>query len=97
MDALNRLDPTLLRRAPQYHIDLAATYIPQGNIELACNHALAATTIVAQIKAQTVLERLLTLRKELEPWKDTLSVKTVDETMAPLLASEWYRGGKWMK
>ncbi len=92
IDALSMLDPTLIRRAPQYHIDIAATYIPQGDIELACHHALQATTIVAQIKAQTVLQRLLTLRKDLEPWKETPYVKNVDEYMVPFLTAGWYRG-----
>ncbi|HEU5382853.1 MAG TPA: BTAD domain-containing putative transcriptional regulator [Ktedonobacteraceae bacterium] len=91
IEALDRLNPALIRRSPQYHVDIAATYIPQGDIELACNHALQATTIVAQIKAQTVLQRLLTLRKDLEPWKDTQWVKNVDSHMAPLLTSGWYR------
>ena len=59
VEALNRLDPMLMRRSPQYHVDIAATYIPQGNIELACTHALQAATIVAQVKAQTVFHRLV--------------------------------------
>lgn len=92
LDALNDLNPALLRRVPQFHVDLAATYIPQGNVEGACSHALQATTMIAQIKAQTVLQRLLTLREDLEPWRDTHQVGSVDEQMAFLLSSEWYRG-----
>jgi hypothetical protein len=88
---MTHLDPTLMRRQPTFHIDIAATYVPQGEVELACTHALQAVTIVAQIKAQTVLQRLLTLRQNLEPWKDTQYVQNVDGQMTSLLKSGWYR------
>jgi hypothetical protein len=87
LNALTGLDSTLILRKPTYHIDLASTYIPQEEIGQACEHAHQAVTIIARIKSQTTLQRLLVLRQDLEKWKDTLEVEALDEHMAPLLLS----------
>jgi tetratricopeptide (TPR) repeat protein len=86
-NALELLDPALMRRQPTYLADLASTYIRQGEVGKACEQAIQAVAIAAQIKSRMVTERLLTLRRELEPWKDTQSVKNLDGHLAPLLLS----------
>ena len=84
-NALELLDPTLMRRQPTYLADLASVDIRQGEIEEACERANQAVAIAVQIKSQMVTERLLTLRRELEPWKNMQHVKNLDEHLAPLL------------
>jgi DNA-binding SARP family transcriptional activator len=91
-DSLILLHPTLTQRRPIYLSTLAGVYIQQREIEEACERVIQATSIVAQTKSKTVLQRLLKLRHELEPWKDTLYVERLDTHMRPLLTSEWQRG-----
>ena len=90
-NALELLDPTLMRRRPTYLADLASVNIRQGEIEEACERANQTIAIAVQIKSQMVTERLFTLRRELEPWKNTWHVKNLDEHLAPLLPTP-YRG-----
>jgi tetratricopeptide (TPR) repeat protein len=89
--ALELLDPTLMRRRPTYLADLASVDIRQGEIEKACERATQSVAIAVQIKSQMVTERLFTLRRELEPWKNTQYVKNLDEHLVPLLPI-LYRG-----
>jgi hypothetical protein len=72
--------------------DLAGTYVKQGEIEEACGQAAQAATMTAQIKSKINVQRLITLRHQLEPWKDTQYVKNLDQHMRPLITSGWYRG-----
>jgi tetratricopeptide (TPR) repeat protein len=88
INALALLDPTLIQRQPTFLTDLATTYAQQGEIEEACGRAIQAVTIAAQIKLQKVISRLLTLRHELEPWKDTQYVQALDSYLAPLFAPD---------
>lgn len=92
-EALELLDPNLMRRQPNLLTDLAGTYIQQNEIEQACEIAVQAATITAQIKSPTVLQRLISFRHELEPWKDTSYVKVLDQQyLKPLLTLKWVRG-----
>ena len=83
--ALASLEPALIQRQPTFLADLADTYLRRGDIEGACGQAVQAATIAAQIKLQKVVQRLFTLREELEPWKDTSYVKVLDGHLAPLV------------
>jgi tetratricopeptide (TPR) repeat protein len=85
-DALNLLDPSMKRRQPTLLVDLAGTYVQQQNIEQACEYAFQAMNIATQIKSQVSLQRLLTLRGELEPWKETQYVRDLDKHIVPLLS-----------
>jgi transcriptional regulator with XRE-family HTH domain len=59
--------------------------VEQGEIEEACRRAIQAVTFATQIKLQKVIRRLLSLRRELEPWKDTRYVQALDSHLMPLL------------
>lgn len=87
-DALDLLDPSMKRRQPTLLVDLAGTYIQQRNIEQACECALQAMDIAAQIKSQVSLQRLHTLREDLEPWKETQYVINLDNHIYPLFTQE---------
>ncbi len=87
LDALVQLDPTLLQRRPKFLTDLADIYLQQGEIEEACERAVQAATMASQIKLQKVIQRLFRFRQELEPWKDTLSVKKLDSSLISLFVS----------
>jgi hypothetical protein len=91
-EALASLNPMLLQWQSSTHTDLAGTYARQGNLEQAYIHASQAITVVVQTKKPVHVQRLLTLRQTLEPWKETQYVKDLDEQMAPLLVPRWYRG-----
>jgi tetratricopeptide (TPR) repeat protein len=90
-EALNLLDPATTLRQPMLLADLAGTYVQQGEIEEACRQAIQAVTMLAQNKSSTQTQRLLTVRQELEPWKDTQYVQGLDKHLVPLLSSGWYR------
>lgn len=90
-EALARLDPTRVQRRPTLLIDMADTYIQKADVEGACERAIQALSIMAQTRSKTVLKRLLTLRKELETWKDTQAVKNLDRQMEALVPGG-YRG-----
>ncbi|MBV9021702.1 MAG: hypothetical protein JOZ71_13425 [Ktedonobacteraceae bacterium] len=92
IDALSRLDLALLRRQPIYLADIASTFVLQGEIEEACDHLIQALMITAHLKSQPVMQRILTTRRQLEPWKQTYAVNHVDAHLAPFLTADWYRG-----
>jgi tetratricopeptide (TPR) repeat protein len=81
-DALSLLEPTRIQRRPTILIDLASTYAQQGDVDGASEHAMQSLSVLAQTKSQTTVKRLLTLRQELEPWKDTQSIKNLDQRIA---------------
>jgi hypothetical protein len=87
IDALTLLDPARLQRRPTLLIDLAGTYVQQGDVEAACGYAIQALSILAQTESQTVAKRLLTLQQKLAPWRDTCFVKNLDQQMASLIIS----------
>ena len=64
--------------------DLARTYIQQGEIEEACKHADEVLLIMVQLKSARVFQRMLDLRRELEPWKQTEYVQNLDKQIATL-------------
>ncbi len=90
-DALAHLSPSMMQRRPALLIDLASTYTLQREFEEACEYAIQAIIILAQIKSRTGMQRLLTLRQDLAPWRDTSYVKKVDEYIEALLVPEWRR------
>jgi transcriptional regulator with XRE-family HTH domain len=65
-------------------VDLARTYIQQGEIEEACRLATQALMIMVQLQSARVFQRLLDLRSELETWKNTEYVSDLDQRMAML-------------
>ncbi len=63
--------------------DLAGTYAQQGEIEQACDYASQALVIISnQNKSVNTLQRIRDLRLQLEMWKSTSHVKSLDEQIA---------------
>ena len=91
MTSLATINPAFLRRQAGVHRNLAAIFAQQGDISTACYHASQAITLTGQAKSPAILQRLLTLRQELEPWKDTQYLKNLDEQLEPLLMPGWHR------
>src|SRR5437764_5087368 len=91
-EALGLLEPTRIQRRPTLLIDMASTYAQQGDMDGAYEHAMQSLGIMAQTKSQAAAKRLLTLRQELEPWKDTHYVKNLDQQMAQLTTPRGDRG-----
>jgi hypothetical protein len=79
-------DPTLARRQPYYVLDLAGTYIQQGEIEEACHELLHVVNMPFQMRSYTALKRLMELRQSLGPWEKTSCVQSLDAHLLPLIA-----------
>lgn len=86
-EALEQLTPARIQRRPTLLIDLASTFTQQMDIEAACEHAQQALTILDQTKSQMAVQRLLKLRSDLDPWKETAHVRNLDMQITPLLSS----------
>jgi len=69
-DALVLLSPSMMQRRPTLLIDLASTYTQQGEIEEACERAIQAIIILAQLQSRTGMQRLLQLRQNLATWHE---------------------------
>ena len=65
-------------------VDLARTYIQQGEIEEACSYAHKALDIMMHLKSARVFQRILDFRGELESWRNTEYVKNLDKQLATL-------------
>ncbi len=61
--------------------DLAEAYVQQGEIEEACQHARHALEITLQTKSLHSLQRVETLRPQLEGWASTSYVQDVDDVL----------------
>jgi DNA-binding SARP family transcriptional activator len=85
--------PILTQRQPITLADLADTYLLQGEVAEACKLASQAVAIIAELQSRRNLQRLHTLRRDMEPWKDTRDVQeldrqltVLDEQLAPLFS-----------
>lgn len=87
--ALSLLDPKALRSQSRLLADLGVAYAQQGEILKACQLADKALSLTAQIKSRAVLERIRTVRSELDTWKETSAVqdleRQIDRTHALIL------------
>jgi DNA-binding SARP family transcriptional activator len=88
--ALALLDPQAIRRQSTLFTDLGIAHAQQGNIKEACAFANQALALTTRTKSRAVLERVRTLCSELEPWKETETVKDLvkqlDKTVALITA-----------
>lgn len=82
--ALTETEPVLFRLRPTLLSDLAGVYMRQGEISEACTYAFQALTI-DPVKSQMIVQRVVKVRRELEPWKHMQDVKDLDEKMRPFL------------
>jgi transcriptional regulator with XRE-family HTH domain len=81
-EALTLLDgnpTTVLYYGAFTSTDLGTACIHQGHLEQACHYAQQALAKVEQIRSARTLQRVLTLRREMEPWQHEPVVKTLDE------------------
>ncbi len=74
-------DPQALRRQSRLLTDMSAAYAQQGNLQQAWQLASQALVITVRTKSRAVLERVRTVRQELEPWKETNQVKELEHQL----------------
>jgi len=79
--ALSLLDPQAIRRQSTLLTDMGMAYAQQGNIQQACQLAVQALSITKQTRSRAVLERVRTLRSELEAWKETSEVHDLEKQL----------------
>jgi tetratricopeptide (TPR) repeat protein len=84
--ALALLDPQAVRRQSTLFTDIGIVYAQQGNVREACKLARQALAITTNTKSRAVLERVRTLYKALEPWRETEEVKDLEEQLDTTLA-----------
>ena len=85
-EALEQPDPVLARLQSTFLSDLADTFAKQRELGEACR--LARQALLRNIpQSQMIVQRVLTFRQDLEPWKDTQEVRELDAQLLPLLLS----------
>lgn len=77
--ALRSMASSRLRHRAIVLVDLAITYMQQGEIEEACKVATQALTIIRDMPSLRVFQRVLRLRRQLEPWRHTPMLRDLDE------------------
>jgi tetratricopeptide (TPR) repeat protein len=91
-EALGHTDLVIIRLRPTFLSDLASTYVQQREFEEACRLAQQALITNAS-QSQMIVQRVLALRQDLEPYKNTQEVKNLDTLLMPFLTpSRSYRG-----
>lgn len=84
---LSVMQPERIIHKSVTYIDLAMTYIQQGEVEETCKCLEQALTLIEQTKSAKTLQRVLSSRQELDLWKDTVSVKRLDAHLATVIAT----------
>lgn len=80
--ALASLDPEALKTRPRLLTALATSHVRQGNIEQACQLGADALALATRQEVGPNLQDVRKLRLELEPWRDSRPVRTLDEQLA---------------
>ncbi|MBO0793837.1 MAG: helix-turn-helix transcriptional regulator [Ktedonobacteraceae bacterium] len=62
-------------------VDLAKSFVQQGQIEEACKCAEEVLSLMVQLQSARVFQRLLGLRHQLEPFRDVECVKRLDRQL----------------
>jgi hypothetical protein len=83
-DAMSSLDPTMTKIRPRLLAELASSAIQRGDIDTACRHASAALTMAADLQVQPNLQDVYRIRRDLNPWADTTSVRDLDRQLGDL-------------
>jgi hypothetical protein len=90
-EALEQSEPVLARLQSTFLSDLADTYAKQKKLGEA--YSLARQALLKNIpQSQMIVQRVLMLRQDVEPWKDTQEVRELDAQLLPLLPSAGQRG-----
>ncbi len=66
--------------------DLALTYVQQASVKKACEYANQSLSYIEQTKSVRVFQRVLSVRRALEPWNHTPYVRELDGRMATVLS-----------
>jgi hypothetical protein len=80
--ALASLDPEAMKTRPRLLTALATAHVRQGNIEEACQLGTDALGLATQQEVGPNLQDVRKLRIELEPWRDSGPVRTLDDRLA---------------
>jgi tetratricopeptide (TPR) repeat protein len=75
-------DPSVVRERALYLARLAATYLPDGEIEELCRLAGEALTIATSTNSDRAVQRVRELRAELGPWAAETAVRELDDRIA---------------
>lgn len=81
-ESLTIIEPHRVRHKAIVLIDLATAHVLQREVDEACHYASRALILVAELKSSRVFQRILNLRRQMEPWKTTKVVKLLDEQIA---------------
>jgi transcriptional regulator with XRE-family HTH domain len=80
--ALASLDPEAMKTRPRLLTALATAHVRQGNIEEACQLGTDALGLATQQEVGPNLQDVRKLRVELEPWRESGPVRSLDERLA---------------
>jgi transcriptional regulator with XRE-family HTH domain len=80
--ALASLDPEAMKTRPRLLTALATAHVRQGDIEEACQLGTDALALATQQEVAPNLQDVRKLRLELEPWRDSRPVRSLDERLA---------------
>jgi tetratricopeptide (TPR) repeat protein len=82
-------DASMVRDHAIFFARLAATYLPDGEIEEVCRLAGEALTIAASTRSDRAVQRVRELRAQLAPWAAETTVRDLDDHLASTEA--WFR------
>jgi len=82
--AMTTLDPTMTKIRPRLLAELASSAIQTGEIDTACQHTTQALAMAADLQVEPNLQDVYRIRRDLQPWADTASVRDLDRRLADL-------------
>jgi tetratricopeptide (TPR) repeat protein len=87
--ALAASDASVVRERAVYLARLAATYLPDGEIEEVCRLAGEALTVATSTNSDRAAQRVRELRGELAPWTAETMVRELDDRIAS--TQSWFQ------
>jgi Helix-turn-helix domain len=83
--AMTSLDPTMTKIRPRLLVELASSAIQTGEVDTACQHARQALAMAVDLQVEPNLQDVYRIRRDLQPWADTASVRDLDRRLADLV------------
>lgn len=83
--AMSSLDPTMTKIRPRLLAELASSAIQTGEVDTACLHATQALDMAVDLQVEPNLQDVYRIRRDLQPWADTASVRDLDRRLADLV------------
>jgi DNA-binding SARP family transcriptional activator len=87
LQASTQCDPTWLHRRSQQLADRGTAYAQLGDVQTACSHMLEALEITERTKSLVAFQKVSQGKRELDPWKESSAVKSLDERMFEVLTT----------